>query len=355
MRLPIKASNFAVVAAVALAISIFSGCVPARQVEELKAKYEKCETERAAFNAEKADLETQVNELNRKIEEDARRLIQLEKDTAVTGTSLRKMTRQYDKINRLNDELLSKIADLNDRTEAENAKLQADLQESMRELQRREDAVRALERELESKATELEDLERQLAKREARSRELEAELEKREARVKELEALLAQKDQKVKDLKQSLSDALLNFEGKGLTVEQRDGKIYVSMEAKLLFAKGSTKVGTEGVQVLTDLAKALQDQEDIEVLVEGHTDTDPLSGTGTLKDNWDLSVMRATSVVRIMLQNSSMDPGKVTAAGRSEFKPVDPADSEEAKAKNRRIEVILTPNLDELFDIIEAE
>lgn len=332
-----------------------TSCVPARKVEELKAKYEKCETERKAFNSEKQGLETELTELKRTMEENIKRIAALERDTTVSGTSLRKMTRQYDKINRLNDELLSKVAELRAETEKENEALARDLQRTQEDLQRREDAVRALEKELDGKAKELSDLEGELQKREQRMASLEAELEKREARVKELEALLAAKDQKAKDLKQRLSDALLKFEGKGLTVEQKDGKIYVSMEAKLLFAKGSTQVGKDGIKVLTDLAKALQDQDDIEILVEGHTDSDPLSGTGTLKDNWDLSVMRATSVVRIMLDKSTMNPAKVTAAGRGEMMPLDPADSEEAKAKNRRIEVILTPNLDELFEIIEAD
>jgi chemotaxis protein MotB len=172
--------------------------------------------------------------------------------------------------------------------------------------------------------------------------------------VNELEQIIAEKDAAVRALKDKIAAALLGFKDKGLTVEQRNGKIYVSMEAKLLFPKGSTSVDPQGQKALIELAKVLQDQKDLEILVEGHTDTDKLSGNGPIKDNWELSVMRATAVVKIMLGNSGIDATQITAAGRGEHIPVDKGETEEAKAKNRRIEVILTPNLDELFEIIDS-
>ena len=138
------------------------------------------------------------------------------------------------------------------------------------------------------------------------------------------------------------------FENKGLTVVEKNGKIYVSLEAKLLFASGSTKVESEGQRALIDLAYVLQEEKDIEIIVEGHTDTDKINSSVHPKSNWELSVLRATAVVQIMLANSSMDPTQLMAAGRSEFMPVDPED----KSKNRRIEIIISPNLNELFEII---
>ena len=167
--------------------------------------------------------------------------------------------------------------------------------------------------------------------------------------------MIADKDAAVRALKDKVSDALLNFKDKGLTVIQKNGRIYVSMEAKLLFPSGSTVVNAEGKNALVELSKVLEKQSDITILVEGHTDIDPMSGAGCIKDNWDLSVMRSTSVVKLMLNNSKIDASILTAAGRGQFVPVDPAKTAAAKAKNRRIEIILTPNLDQLFKILDEE
>jgi chemotaxis protein MotB len=330
-----------------LAATVFS-CIPARQVEEIKTKYEKCDSERQALSSENMTLETTNNELKAYNEKLLKAQTSLIKDTTVLGTSLRKMTKQYDKINELNDELLRKQADLTKGSENENRKLLQELQLLQLDLQKREDQLKDAEMELGIKKLKLERL----------SLDLEnagVELRKREKRVVELEEMIAQKDAAVRALKDKITEALLGFKDKGLTVEQKNGKIYVSMEAKLLFAKGSTVVDPNGKKVLVDLAKVLQDQSDLQILIEGHTDSDKLSGTGAIKDNWDLSVMRATSVARIMLENSTLNAQNVTPAGRGEFSPVDSADTEEAKSKNRRIEIILTPNLDALFEIIEKE
>ena len=142
--------------------------------------------------------------------------------------------------------------------------------------------------------------------------------------------------------------SLLGFRDKGLSVVEKDGKVYISMDAKLLFASGSTKVDSEGIKALKELAKVLEDQKDLEILVEGHTDTDKMKSKSHPVDNWELSVLRATSVVKIMLANSKMDPTTVSASGRSQFAPIDL----DNKSKNRRIEVVLIPKLDELFEII---
>ena len=141
------------------------------------------------------------------------------------------------------------------------------------------------------------------------------------------------------------------FENRGLTVNEKNGKIYVSLEAKLLFASGSTKVEEEGKKALVELSKVLESEKDLEVIVEGHTDTDKLASASHPKNNWELSVLRATSVIEIMLANSKMNPKQLMAGGRSEFLPVDPND----KAKNRRIEVIISPNLNELYQILEGK
>ncbi|MFN5735574.1 MAG: flagellar motor protein MotB, partial [Flavobacteriales bacterium] len=130
--------------------------------------------------------------------------------------------------------------------------------------------------------------------------------------------------------------------------EQKNGKIYVSMDAKLLFKSGSIVVESEGKSALLQIGKALENEKELEIVVEGHTDTDKLSSPTFPRNNWELSVLRATSVVQILLANSAMNPERIVAAGRSEYQPVDPSD----KAKNRRIEIIISPNLNALFDLI---
>ena len=322
-----------------LIISTFFACVPARQVEELKEKQRKCEDERNSLSATNRELETKVNELTAELTELKKLKKSLVRDTTLLGNSLSKMTNQYEEINRLNEALLAKQTQLTAGKEAEHLKLMQELEVMKDNLLKREDDLRAAERELDVKKGNLE--------------ALNTELEKREKRVKELEDVIAQKDAAANLLKDKLTTALLGFKDKGLTIEQKHGKIYVSLEAKLLFPKGSTAIDAEGKKALVELAKALENQKDISILVEGHTDTDKLSGSGALRDNWDLSVLRATAVVRILSQNKNIDPARLTAAGRGEYFPIDAADTPEAKAKNRRIEVILTPDLDQLFDIIE--
>ncbi len=313
-----------------------TACVPANKFQEVQADKEDCVEKRNELSSRVQKLETEKKELDKEVEELREENKALVKDTTVLGRSLRKMNRQYDKINELNDELLRKQAAIQKNSEEENRQLSSDLEQTREELQEKEDDLEALEDRLNKKERDLE--------------ELSSELEKREERVKELEDLIASKDSAVNNLRKRVKDALMSFENEeGLSIEQRNGKIYVSLEAKLLFGSGSTKVDQSGKQALIDLAKALEDEKDLQIMVEGHTDTDKVSPNASYEDNWDLSVLRATSVVRIMRGNSDLPPERIIAAGRSEYHPVDPND----KSKNRRIEVILTPDLEKLFKIIE--
>jgi len=126
----------------------------------------------------------------------------------------------------------------------------------------------------------------------------------------------------------------------------------VSLDESLLFASGSYDVGSKGTDVLKKLAKVLETNTDINIVVEGHTDNVPLKSKGDIQDNWDLSVKRATSVVKIITNNSKTNPKRLTAAGRGEYLPLDLSNTVEGRKKNRRIEVILTPKLDELFELL---
>ncbi|MCX2739403.1 OmpA/MotB family protein [Pontibacter anaerobius] len=183
---------------------------------------------------------------------------------------------------------------------------------------------------------------------------LNADLKAREARLAELQRILDEKDAAVANLRNRVSKALLGFNDKDLTIDVRNGKVYVSLAEQLLFNSGSTKVDPKGVDALRKLASVLQEQKDVNVLVEGHTDDVPIAkGTVGMQDNWDLSVLRATEITRI-LANAGVDPTRVTPSGRSKYVPLDEAKTKEARQKNRRTEIILTPKLDELFQILET-
>jgi chemotaxis protein MotB len=184
---------------------------------------------------------------------------------------------------------------------------------------------------------------------------LEADMQERSQRIAELETLIASKDQAMRDLKDAISKALTAFEGKGLTVEQRDGKVYVSMENKLLFKSGSWAVGSEGRQAIEQLGSVLAENPDIAVLIEGHTDNDPFSSGGQIANNWDLSTKRATAIVQILNENEAIKPESLTAAGRGEFAPIATNETTQGKAKNRRIEVVLTPKLDEITKLLNND
>ncbi len=199
---------------------------------------------------------------------------------------------------------------------------------------------------------QLEDKEKALATENARLIALQKELDARSKRIDELEGALAAKDANMKALKNSISKALTNFEGKGLTVEQRDGKVYVSMENKLLFQSGSWKVGVDGKQAVKQLGEVLAENPEINVLIEGHTDNDAFNGKGDISGNWDLSTKRATAIVNILQENDDINAESLTAAGRSEFAPIATNDTPEGKSRNRRIEVILTPKLDEVSKLL---
>lgn len=195
---------------------------------------------------------------------------------------------------------------------------------------------------------QLEEKERALAEEEARLAKLQHELTDRSQRVEELEGIIASKDAKMRALKDAISAALTNFEGNGLTVEQRDGKVYVSMENKLLFDSGSWAVNSRGREAVVQLGSVLAQNPEIAVLIEGHTDNVPYGGSGNIKDNWDLSTKRATAIVTILTENNSIPKDNLTAAGRGEYAPLASNETAEGKAKNRRIEVVLTPKLDEI-------
>ncbi len=189
----------------------------------------------------------------------------------------------------------------------------------------------------------------------SRVSQLSADLQKREERLKEVEDALHKRDEATDALKNKLQQALLGFQQNGLTVAVKNGKVYVSLTDKLLFPSGSIVIDTKGKQALQQLAEVLNKEPDINIAVEGHTDDQKVINLGQIKDNWDLSVLRSTSVCRYLTEVEKVDPHRLTATGKSQYQPVEEGSTPEIRAKNRRIEIILTPKLDELYNLITTK
>lgn len=312
-----------------------ASCVPARQFEDLQKKNKDCQDENGKLKSDNLGLTTRNTELGAEVEELQKRISNLQKDTSEQGNAMRRLTGLYNELTKSYDKLLTNNEKLLAGSNEETRKLIAQLNKAKEDLQKKEDQLKIDEQGL---------------------NDLKSSLKDREARVAELQSVLSKKDSAVSALKKAVTDALLGFENNGLTVTQKNGKVYVSLEEQLLFASGSTIVEKKGEQALKQLAVVLEKNKDINVLVEGHTDDVPISGTlpSGAKDNWELSVLRATSVVKIITKNSTITPGRLTAAGRGPYIPMEAGSSPEAKRKNRRTEIILTPKLDELLKVLET-
>jgi chemotaxis protein MotB len=325
-----------------LLISVaFTSCVPQKLMEDEQAKRKSCEAELAALKASSTDCDSKLSEANRQVAENNRDIANLKKDTLNLGRNYRQTDAKYEKLNQINEQLLDKYNRLLEGNVNDTKKLSGELQQTQEEYLKKQDELKKLEEQLNAQKKNLDDLT--------------AALKQREARVAELEQVLKTKDDASNELKKKLSDALFNFEGKGLTITQKNGKVYVSMDESLLFNSGSTAVEAKGIEALKKVSKVLEQSPDINVLIEGHTDDVKMTGKGEIKDNWDLSVLRATSIVKIITANSTVDPKRLTAAGCGEYFPIDPAKTPEARKKNRRTEIILTPKLDELFKVLETK
>ncbi|NTW33432.1 MAG: OmpA family protein [Bacteroidetes bacterium] len=341
-----KISIFKPVFVIAIAGACLFSCVPARQLEEMKTKKEKTETENAQLKKENQEFTAKLNELQSALDILTQRVNSLQIDSTVRGTTLRTMTSNYDQLNKTYQQLLANNKDLLSGNINETQKILRKLQTTQDSLQNKEDALKKLSADLDAKKLNLDNLSQELESSKS-------ELSSKEAKLAELQAILDKKDSVVKALKNKVTDALTGYEGKGLTISQKNGKIYVSLEESLLFASGSFTVDPKGIEAIKKLSKVLETNTDINVLIEGHTDNVPYGGTGALKDNWDLSAMRATAIVKIITSNSNVNPKRLTAAGKSEYDPVDINTTKDGRAKNRRTEIILTPKMDELFQIIE--
>lgn len=326
---------------------ILFSCVPQRRYLDVKQKKIDCEQANEQYKEQLRKDTITITEMTARIERMNKEIMSLKKDTALLGNSLRKLTKQYDKINELNDELLRKQKMRSRQDAAEIRQLLADLQKAKEDLQIKEDALKDLEKRLNLKKRNLDELTTQL-------NEKDSVLNARNRKLIELQNILNKKDSVTKALRDKVNDALLGFKKDGLDVEMKNGKVYVSLQEKLLFKSGRWNIDPKGQKALKDLAQVLEKNPDINIVVEGHTDNLAYKGSGNIEDNWDLSTKRATTIVKFLLNNSKINPVQLTASGHGEFMPVSTNDTKEGRAKNRRTEIILTPKLDELFQIMES-
>lgn len=306
---------------VSLVLIFLSSCVAKKDFDAVVSEKNTLENDKTRLQEQLAVVSEKAKRLEVQVEDLKGKNTALQGDFDLVSKELNDVQKEHNRIKQLYENLLTNSGQLN-----------SDLAQQQQRLLAIQDDL-----EIERKKNE----------------ELALDLSKREAKVAELERLISEKDKAVQQLKKRVTDALLNFQASDLSVEVKNGKVYVSLAEKLLFNSGSTKVDSKGEGALKQLANALSGNTDINIMVEGHTDNVPLSGTGKFADNWDLSVVRATSIVRILV-NNGISSEVITAAGRGEFSPVAENTSSENKALNRRTEIILTPKLNELFQLLET-
>ena len=307
---------------IAMPFFLSSCIVTKKKYDDMLAQKVKLEADLAERNQQLDDANKELTRLGEQVKLLAADTTSLSADLQSKSARLAELNQEYDKLNAYYKNLLTSSGKLN------------------RDMAQQQEQLLAIQNSLE-RTRKMND-------------SLSTSLSEREKKVRELETVLAAKDKAVNDLKNKISNALLNFKENDLTVNVKNGKVYVSLAEQLLFASGSTEVDAKGVTALQQLAKAIKDQRDINIMVEGHTDNVPISKKSQyMQDNWDLSVMRATAITKI-LTRAGVSPKQITASGRGEFTPLASNDTPQNKQKNRRTEIIITPNLDELFRILET-
>lgn len=285
-----------------------------------------------------ATLQARLQDLETQLEGRLRIIAALKNDTADKALKLAKIELTAAELNR-------KLAEC-------DAEQRTRLQDFNQEISRKNQTLQQKEIALNQALSDAEIQKNSAVQIQKRAAAYAEELQKTAARVRLLEQELKRKDSAALALQRSIRDALTGFSNNGLNVETRNGKVYVSMSEQLLFKTGSISVDPKGKNALMALAAALKNQPEIMINVEGHTDDQPIRG-GTVKDNWDLSVLRATSIVRLLTEEGQLEPSRVQASGRSQYLPIDAATTPEARAKNRRTEIILTPRLDKILNLIQ--
>lgn len=312
-------------------------CVPQRKYQELNDQYK-------SVLITKDSLQSGLDSMTAKNAEIRLRNDQVEREFFRLKTELEETEALYAKVRASYEQLESNYKRIIDASSSNQAEMMTLLKDLEKKLQQKEEELNKKEVLLNRNTEANEKLANEL-------KNIEKELQIREVKLKELQKLLSQKDSATSRLKKILTESLMPYKSLGLAVHQESGKVYVSLEESLLFQSGRTDVDKAGKEALLKLCETLQKEKDFDIMVEGHTDNVPIK-TAKFEDNWDLSVLRATSVLRIMVAEGKIEPTRIIPAGRGEFQPVDGADTKEARSKNRRIEIILTPDLAAVMNIL---
>ena len=341
---------------------LLSSCVAPLKYRELEADRDQLERQNRQLTDELASMEAG----QRAARENESLLNEATRELNAVTSRMQQLQRDYDLLSRRYDQILNQNQEVLSVSSFEKSTLEAQLAEKERELDRQEQELRGLESSLNSRQNSIQAVQQDLetARRQMDAREddlrtiraelqrarsqiqtAEAELAQRSARVNELEQLLQQNQQQMQSLRAQINEAVRGFRAEDLAVTERNGKIYVSLNQNLLFPKGSATLQTEGNRALNQLATVLKNQPNLDILVEGHTDTD-----GTASRNWTLSAERAVTVTQ-MLINGGLDPKRVIPAGRAFYQPIAPNDTPANKQRNRRVEIVLSPRLDRLYEL----
>jgi chemotaxis protein MotB len=318
---------------------LLTSCVSVGRFDEVQAQRDALQITADSLRTVVAGLQTRIDELTK---ENAALKEQQTADHALLADLQGAADTLRDRVRSLENDLT--IVQQN--YEQSKAKNSAEIKKLLTNLE-------SLQKDLALREQKLRDYENALAVRDSSLAAVQRDLIGREQRVGDLERRLAARDSSLNALKTRLNDALLGFTNSGLSINIINGRVYVSLSNQLLFSTGKADIDKRGKEALLELARVLNTQEDLTILVEGHTDDQAVKNLGAIKDNWDLSVARATEVIRYLAGEGKVDPKRITASGRSEYFPIDPANTPEARAKNRRTEIILIPKLSELFEILE--
>jgi chemotaxis protein MotB len=312
-----------------------AGCVSQKKFKDMAKNYQDELKKSNDCNKNLSDLQLKNDSTLRVTKDQASLIASLSGDTASLGDEYRRLSNKYKQTSHDYEYTLANKKELESKNKLQREEYDAQLKETQRKLSEKETL---------------------LNNREADLQKMQRDLQDRESKVEELSRILNQKDSAVRALKTTISAALLGFKDKGLSVNVKNGKVYVSVEEKLLFQSGKYAVNEQGREALTQLAAVLNtDAKQVDIVVEGHTDNKPYLGSGAIKDNLDLSVLRATEVSRILTKEGKVDATRVTAAGRGDTQPIASNDTADGRAKNRRTEIILTPKLGELYKLLQDQ
>lgn len=325
---------------IAILSIVMSSCVSQKKYQALETSSELTQDSlRVALASIQKDI-FNVEERNRQLQE---QVLQLRSDTTSKNRQLANLALQVSDLEELNNNLAKQQTRLMQQNIAESRKILEEIQHARRQLQIQEDALDSIRLDLEQERENLNKIRKELG---IKNEEIFA----KNVKIAEMEDMIRRKDSITEALRMKVKNALVGFEGQGLTIEERDGNIYVLLDEALLFSVGRSDVAARGQEALKNLAKVLEQNPDINIMIEGHTDN-----TGGTKRNWELSTQRALAISHILLDNSTIDGARITVAGRGQFKPIDTASTPEARARNRRSEIILTPDLRELFELIHSK